>query len=532
MKNKVLKAVVTMGVVAVLSACGDDPAGPNPGPTSSTSNDPCASVVAISDAWLFTADQTYVIYPDGRVTDAAGNVVGQFAEGVITALGGTQIAAGVDVGVLKVCPANATVNPDGSIVPNSSAAVVPGSSADVGPASSADVLPGSSAVIPGSSAAVDPNSSAAVDPNSSASVDPESSAEVVPESSSSVKNSGNPEEDIKNYPVAAYKNLLAAGTTQKGWNSRYWDSCKPHCSWMDNIDTSSQAAYAAAGYTSRNCNINDIEIPTFTLSKGLQQYWWGMEGVPSSCDIGAGGAFTCTDMAPIKVNDTLSYGFVAGPSNQGCGKCYHLQYDGSTSNTGDGGPDVKETHIALKGKHMVVMASNIGHDVDPKSTQFDLLVPGGGVGIFNALSTQIGKAPEELGSTNGGVLSYCMQKLGYWQVTKEQYQECVIEKCDVVFDSTTWPHLNRGCKWLATFFEAADNPTFVWEEVECPQYLVDKYQTTISLELETNVLYSEKWDNYKGDGQYITTDACSRTPNAKGENCDPDQLAADKAKSY
>ena len=114
MKNKVLKAVVTMGVVAVLSACGDDPAGPNPGPTSSTSNDPCASVVAISDAWLFTADQTYVIYPDGRVTDAAGNVVGQFAEGVITALGGTQIAAGVDVGVLKVCPANATVNPDGS----------------------------------------------------------------------------------------------------------------------------------------------------------------------------------------------------------------------------------------------------------------------------------------------------------------------------------------------------------------------------------------------------------------------------------
>lgn len=525
MKNKVLKAVVTMGVVAVLSACGDDPAGPNPGPTSSTSNDPCASVVAISDAWLFTADQTYVIYPDGKVTDAAGNVVGQFAEGMITALDGAQIAAGVDVGVLKVCPANATVNPDGSIVPNSSAAVVPGSSADVGPASSADVLPGSSAVIPGSSAAVDPNSSAAVDPNSSGAVEPESS-------SSSVKNSGNPEEDIKNYPVAAYKNLLAAGTTQKGWNSRYWDSCKPHCSWMDNVDTSSQAAYAAAGYTVRNCNIHDVEIPTFTLSRGLKQYWWGMEGVPSSCEVGAGGSFTCTDMAPIQVNDTLSYGFVAGPSNQGCGKCYHLQYDGSTNNTGDGGPDVKDTHIALKGKHMIVMASNIGHDVDPTSTQFDLLVPGGGVGIFNALSTQIGKSPEELGSNNGGVLTYCMQKLGYWQVTKEQYQECVIEKCEAVFDSTVWPHLNRGCKWLATFFEAADNPSFVWEEVECPQYLVDKYRTTLSLELETNVLYSEKWDNYKGDGQFITTDACTRTPNAQGEYCNPDQLAADQAKSY
>jgi len=181
---------------------------------------------------------------------------------------------------------------------------------------------------------------------------------------------------------------------------------------------------------------------------------------------------------------------------------------------------------------MIVMASNIGHDVDPTSTQFDLLVPGGGVGIFNALSTQIGKSPEELGSNNGGVLTYCMQKLGYWQVTKEQYQECVIEKCEAVFDSTVWPHLNRGCKWLATFFEAADNPSFVWEEVECPQYLVDKYQTTLSLELETNILYSDKWDNYKGDGQFITTDACSRTPNAQGEYCDPDQLAADKAKTY
>ena len=387
-----------------------------------------------------------------------------------------------------------------------------------------------------SSASTNPNdpnnttsSASDVVPNSSADTGP---VEISSSSAEPVKTTGNPEEDIKKYPVASYKNLLAAGSTQKGWNSRYWDSCKPHCSWMDNVDTSSQDAYAAAGYTARNCNIHDVEIPTFTLSKGLERYWWGMEGVPSSCVIGAGGSFTCTDMAPIKVNDTLSYGFVAGPSNQGCGKCYHLQYDGSTNNKGNDGPDVKETHIALKGKHMIVMASNIGHDVDPNSTQFDLLVPGGGVGIFNALSTQIGKSPEELGSNDGGVLSYCMQKLGYWQVTKEQYQECVIEKCDVVFDSTTWPHLNRGCKWLATFFEAADNPSFVWEEVECPQYLVDKYRTTISLELETNVLYSEKWDNYKGDGQYITTDACSSTKNENGEYCDPAQLEADKAKSY
>ena len=535
MKNKVLKAVVTMGVVAVLSACGDDPAGPNPGPTSSTSNDPCASVVAISDAWLFTADQTYVIYPDGKVTDAAGNVVGQFAEGVITALGGTQIAAGVDVGVLKVCPANATVNPDGSIVPNSSAAVVPGSSADVGPASSADVLPGSSAVIPGSSAAVDPNSSAAVDPNSSASVDPESSAEVVPESSSSVKNSGNPEEDIKNYPVPTLKNILGNGTS--GWNTRYWDACKPHCSQTSTDGAegkpviNSQAEYEASHYTARVCNIHDIEIPTFTYSKGLERYWIGFQNTPNACDEAqpaTGGGFTCTDMAPVAVNDTLAYAFVAGSaSTTSCGKCFHLQYDGSFKDaSGTNAP--KATHKALKGKHIIVMASNIGHDVKPG--QFDLMVPGGGPGIFNALNLMIDRNDIEWGAQYGGFLTYCQQKLGYDKGLTD-YQSCVTEMCNAAFGDSKYPNLLRGCLWFSNWYMAADNPTYQWEEVDCPQYLIDKYSTTISTSIETKILFQSDWSKYQG-GDFITTDACSNTKNAQGEYCDPDQLAADKAKTY
>lgn len=534
MKRKLFKSMIAAGAVAMICACGDDSASSNP--ATPIADNGCAKAVVTADAWLLN---NWVIYADGNVTDLAGNAIGYFDAGIVMDLNGAPLAQNVNLADLTACAANASINPDTGLpvkLSSSSEASNPGDPTN--PTSSAGANPGDP-TNPTSSAGANPGDP--TNPTSSAGgtdpTDPTSSAgtEPVETSSSSVepvKPSGNPEEDIKKYPVASYKNLLAAGSTQKGWNSRYWDSCKPHCSWMDNVDTSSQAAYAAAGYTVRNCNIHDVEIPTFTLSKGLERYWWGMEGVPSSCEVGAGGSFTCTDMAPIKVNDTLSYGFVAGPSNQGCGKCYHLQYDGSTSNMGNGGPDVKDTHLALKGKHMIVMASNIGHDVDASSTQFDLLVPGGGVGIFNALSTQIGKSPEDLGSNNGGVLSYCMQKLGYWQVTKEQYQECVIEKCEAVFDSTVWPHLNRGCKWLATFFEAADNPSFVWEEVECPQYLVDKYRTTLSLELETNVLYSDKWDNYKGDGQFITTDACSRTPDAQGQYCDPDQLAADKAKSY
>ena len=527
MKRKLMKSLIAAGAVAMICACGDDSAS---SPATPIADNACAKAIVTADAWLLN---NWVIYPDGNVTDFAGTAVGYYADGVVMDLAGAPLAQNVNLADLTLCAANATLNPNTGAVEKFSSSSVAGNPTDpTNPTSSAGTDPVDPTSSAGNTNPTDPTSSAGTeptDPTSSAGTDP---VEVSSSSAEPVKSTGNPEEDIKQYPVAAYKNLLATGTTQKGWNSRYWDSCKPHCSWMDNVDTSSQAAYAAAGYTVRNCNIHDVEIPTFTLSRGLERYWWGMEGVPSSCEVGAGGSFTCTDMAPIKVNDTLSYGFVAGPSNQGCGKCYHLQYDGSTSNMGNDGPDVKDTHKALKGKHMIVMASNIGHDVDANSTQFDLLVPGGGVGIFNALSTQIGKTPEELGSNNGGVLSYCMQKLGYWQVTKEQYQECVIEKCEAVFDSTVWPHLNRGCKWLATFFEAADNPSFVWEEVACPQYLVDKYRTTLSLELETNVLYSEKWDNYKGDGQFITTDACSRTPNAQGEHCDPDQLAADKAKSY
>ncbi len=536
MKRKLFKSILTASAVAMICACGDDSSASS-NPVNPITDSACAKVVVTADnAWVFnTGAADVVIYDNGNVTDAAGQPFGHFdsATGVIADLSGNIVVQNVDVATLTSCPANATIDPNtGAIEKFSSSSMVTDPNDPTSSAGGTNQNPGD----PTSSAGGnnqnpnDPTSSAGgTEPTSSTGTEP---VETSSSSAEPVKPSGNPEEDIKKYPVAAYKNLLTAGSTQKGWNSRYWDSCKPHCSWMDNVDTSSQAAYAAAGYTVRNCNIHDVEIPTFTLSRGLEQYWWGMEGVPSSCEVGAGGSFTCTDMAPIKVNDTLSYGFVAGPSNQGCGKCYHLQYDGSTNNKGSDGPDVKETHLALKGKHMIVMASNIGHDVDANSTQFDLLVPGGGVGIFNALSTQIGKTPEELGSNNGGVLSYCMQKLGYWQVTKEQYQECVIEKCEAVFDSTVWPHLNRGCKWLATFFEAADNPSFVWEEVECPQYLVDKYRTTLSLELETNILYSEKWDNYKGDGQFITTDACSRTPNAQGEHCDPAQLAADKAKSY
>ena len=499
MKKKVLNVVVAMGVAAVFSACGDDPAGPAPGPTSSTSNDPCANVTVLSDAWLFNADKAYLIYPDGRVTDAAGNVVAQFVDGNVVGVDGGQIATGVDVGALQVCQVQPVGSSADAVDPNSSAGVVDPNSSDA-------MLPGSSAGI------VDPNSSDAVNPGSSASVNPNSSAEA--ESSSSeepYKPIGNPEEDIKNYPVPTLKNILGNGTS--GWNTRYWDACKPHCSQTNmggkegTPKNDTQEEYAASHYTARVCNINDIEIPTFTYSKGLERYWIGIQNTPNACqeaDPASGGGFTCTDMAPVAVNDTLAYAFVAGSdATTSCGKCFHLQYDGSFKDA-DGNNAPKATHKALKGKHIIVMASNIGHDVKPG--QFDLMVPGGGVGAFDALSTQVNGANINWGAGFGGFLTECQSKHGY-DNKLEVYQECVKDMCDAAFGSAGLPNLLRGCHWFADWYMAADNPTYHWEEVECPQYLIDHYMTRINKTKDNRYKWHDDWSTYK-EGDPLEEQEC------------------------
>ena len=531
--------MLTAGAVAMICACGDDAnssgasdqqplsglssetSNPqnqqNPGlssaitdpqnPTSSASEpvaaNPCDKLVLTSAAWLLNVDTEWLIYPDGRVTDFTGNNVGSYADGVIHNFAGEPVMQGVDLTVLPICQPNATVDPHtGEVTVVSSSSV-------------------------GGTEPTDPTSSA-------------ESSELVEASSSSaepVKTTGNPEEDIKKYPVPTLKNILGNGTS--GWNTRYWDACKPHCSQTSTDGAegkpkiNTQEEYEASHYTARVCNIHDIEIPTFTYSKGLERYWIGIQNTPNACDEAqpaTGGGFTCTDMAPVAVNDTLAYAFVAGSaSTTSCGKCFHLQYDGSFKDA-DGSNAAKATHKALKGKHIIVMASNIGHDV--KAGQFDLMVPGGGPGIFNALNLMVDRSDIVWGAQYGGFLTYCQSndKCGY-DGSLDCYQSCIKDMCDAAFADSKYPNLLRGCHWFADWYMAADNPTYQWEEVDCPQYLLDKYSTTISTSIETKILFQSDWSAYKG-GDFITTDACNSTPNAQGEYCDPEQLAADKAKTY
>ena len=498
MKRKLFKSMIAAGAVAMICACGDDSnssgasdqpipgissesADPqnqqNPGlssaitdpqnPTSSSTepvaDNPCNKLVLTSAAWLLNVGTEWLIYSDGSVTDFAGNNVGLYADGVINNVAGEPVMQNVDLTVLPICQPNATVDPKTGEVTVVSSSSVGGTN----PTSSTGTTP--------------------VESSSSVNTNPDLDANGFP----TIESYGEP-------PAAYTKDILSNGKT--GWSSRYWDACKPHCSWLSSVDTTSEETYQAGGTVARNCNIHDVEVPAFTLGHAVQQYWMGYEGTNSACvNENAGGTYTCTDMAPIQVNENLSYGYVAAPGGQfggGCGKCFHLQFNG-----GNHANDVKATHKALKGKHMIVMASNIGYDVE--EGQYDMLVPGGGVGAFNALSMQIGVPASGLGANGGGFLTECQQSLG-WDNTVEAYQECVIKKCDEVFKD--WPNLLRGCRWYAEWYMAADNPTYNWEEVECPQYLIDHYMTTFNTTKENRWRWKDDWSDYKKGDELETQD--------------------------
>jgi hypothetical protein len=277
----------------------------------------------------------------------------------------------------------------------------------------------------------------------------------------------------------------------EGWGSRYWDGCKPHCSLPDNVDKN------AVPYTiCRNCDINNNEIPTFTLSpnieirydeweKVIKEDWIGYEETKSSCQ-NNGIAYTCFDMAPIALSETLSYGFGAvSGENAACGKCFQLQFDG-----GNHGDDVKEAHRLLKDKTMIILASNIGHDVSAGSNQIDILVPGGGLGIFDGFSNQIGVSASDLGNQSGGLLRDCQdgKYAQGWDAPAAKHQECIRERCQDIFGKNEkHKDLLNGCLWFADWFMAADNPTFLVKEVECPDYLTQKYSSTINTEPNTKI---------------------------------------------
>lgn len=111
---------------------------------------------------------------------------------------------------------------------------------------------------------------------------------------------------------------------------------------------------------------------------------------------------------------------------------------------------------------MVVKVSNIGGDVN--DNHFDIMIPGGGVGQFNALSTQVQQsgATANLGQTYGGFRATCGANAS-----------CIKDMCDSNFKNL--PELKAGCYWYVDWYNMADNPNVTFGEVDCPAALNSKW---------------------------------------------------------
>lgn len=134
-------------------------------------------------------------------------------------------------------------------------------------------------------------------------------------------------------PLAYAANLNYSGEALTG---RHWDCCKPSCGWKGKADFISPVQSCA---TDGHTRISD------TAGTGCN----------------GGDAFLCSDQQPWAVNDTFSYGFAGAfilPSITGggiedawCCSCYELEF----------------TSDPLRGKKMVIQASNTAYDVNDRS---------------------------------------------------------------------------------------------------------------------------------------------------------------------
>jgi len=206
--------------------------------------------------------------------------------------------------------------------------------------------------------------------------------------------------------------------------TQYWDACKPSCSWG-----------GKGGLQANSCAIDGKNIGHKDSDK-------------SSCD--GGNAFTCMNQAPWKVGD-ISYGYVAANIGN-CGDCWQFDFP--------------------NGEVMVVMKNNIGNINE--GAKFDLMIPGGGVGDFDALTKQVqqsGVSDPDMGEKFGGFRGECG-----WSYNPANVN-CVKQKCEATFKNL--PDLKAGCLWyvntLGTDQASWANPTVKYKKVTCPAELTGRY---------------------------------------------------------
>ena len=362
----------------------------------------------------------YLIYATGVVTDANGNIIGSadIANGTITLTNGVAPITTNFAALPILQPTSKCVDYVQPVV--SSSSVTPPA-----PVSSSQVTPPASSAVAKSSSSVAKSSSSQKKSSSSQAKSSSSQAK----SSSSVVTGGCPKIVEKN-----------GGAKGSGFASRYWDCCMPSCAWNEN----------SGGNPTKACDARGKNVIG--------------NGSGSVCSGGQGA--TCTSQIPFTVEGCEEYGFAfaAVPAANGgqCGKCFQLTF------TGEGhynSTNANTKKLKTKNKKLIVMATNIGGDV--QQGQFDVLIPGGGVGMFNGCSN-MGWGGQ--GKQYGGLLSDCEESSNYKANT---YAKCLTEKCEKAFSNDE--ESKKGCMFLVEWMESAGNPEHNYVEVECPQVLKDKY---------------------------------------------------------
>lgn len=265
---------------------------------------------------------------------------------------------------------------------------------------------------------------------SSSSVRSSSSAQVVRSSSSAKSSSsvsGGATPNIK---------VVSGGKSGSGYATRYWDSCKPHCAWNGK-------GGPATTTPTRTCHADG------SLAGADEA---------SACDGGTAG--TCLSQIPQIINDQVAYAFAATPGGENdCGRCFMLTF------TGEGKDGTNARSRALKGKKLIVISSNIGYDV--AGGQFDIMIPGGGVGKFNGCGVM---GLSCAGEQYGGLLATC-EKAGGGDA---KIKSCLVESCNREYANK--PQAKEGCLFMATWMNAAStNPRHTYVEVECPAELAAKW---------------------------------------------------------
>ena len=251
-----------------------------------------------------------------------------------------------------------------------------------------------------------------------------------------------------------------------GYATRYWDCCKPSCSWLGSVPSFLPAA--------RSCDSVGSTLPSPQPGS--------VEAV-SACEPG-GTAHACLDHAPFvatrdDASNRTAYAFAATPGfdpRRTCGTCFELRFTGFARAGSRLVHDVgaAQLNFSRSGKRLIVQATNIGYDVAPG--QFDLMIPGGGVGLFDACSVQwrveAGQVPL-LGRQYGGLLSQCLETEPLSVTDASHRKACVRRHCHALYGAV--PRLASalaGCLWSVDWLEAADNPEHLWRPVECPAALI------------------------------------------------------------